>query len=291
MSTMHPRTFEEYLEWLFKERNQHSCEAPGYPENKARARDCMLAAFGEAAPQHAYHPLIGELRMPYFRMGAIDSVNLFDIDELIIFAFYCSTRGLYRKAVDIGANIGLHSIVMARLGINVSCYEPDPVHFARLQSNIALNEVQGSIEPVMAAISDYCGSAEFVRVLGNTTGSHLAGAKSGSYGGLERFDVRVDRIQEAIAGADFMKLDAEGEEARILLSTTAGDWDRLDAIVEVGSPRNAELIFGHFAAMGVNLFAQKRNWERLTSGADMPTSYRDGSLFVSRKSRMPWSPE
>lgn len=289
MSSTEPSSFEEYLGRLARERDSHSCESPDYIAKKAAARACMLETFGETASQQAQHPLLGLLRMPYFRMGAIDSVNLFDIDELIIFAFYCSTRGRYRRAVDIGANIGLHSIVMARLGMTVRCYEPDPIHLERLRANVALNGVQDNVEPVMAAVSDYSGHAEFVRVLGNTTGSHLAGAKAGSYGGLERFDVRVSPIAEAIQDVDFMKLDAEGEEARILLSTTATQWERLDAIVEVGSQRNAELIHGHFNSLGINLFAQKRNWERVQSASDMPISYREGSLFVSRKSRMPWS--
>ncbi|MFM7784276.1 MAG: FkbM family methyltransferase, partial [Gammaproteobacteria bacterium] len=263
MSSAEPRSFEEYLGWLARERDSHSCESPDYVARKAAAKARMLETFGETSSQQAQHALLGQLRMPYFRMGAIDSVNLFDIDELIIFAFYCSTRGLYPKAIDIGANIGLHSIVMAKLGMVVRCYEPDPIHLQRLQANVALNGVQDNVEAVMAAVSDYSGHAEFVRVLGNTTGSHLAGAKTGSYGGLERFDVRVEPIALAIEGVDFMKLDAEGEEARILLSTTAAQWERMDAIVEVGSPRNAELIHGHFDRIGINLFAQKRNWERV----------------------------
>ena len=36
------------------------------------------------------------------------------------------------------------------------------------------------------------------------------------------------------------------------------------------------------------LFAQKINWQRVRSIAAMPTSHRDGSLFVTKKDQMPW---
>src|SRR5512139_3654868 len=47
----------------------------------------------------------GEIRLPYFNMGAIDSLNLFDLDELILFSYYYNRRDRYRNVLDIGANI------------------------------------------------------------------------------------------------------------------------------------------------------------------------------------------
>src|SRR5690242_16421678 len=61
----------------------------------------------------------GTLELPYRRMGAIDSIDLFGLDELLIFAFYWANRNLYRRALDVGANLGLHSILMARSGFTV----------------------------------------------------------------------------------------------------------------------------------------------------------------------------
>src|SRR5215831_87156 len=51
----------------------------------------------------------GNLVFPYHQMGAVDSLNLFDLDELIIFSFYWLNRQRYQRVLDIGANIGLHS--------------------------------------------------------------------------------------------------------------------------------------------------------------------------------------
>jgi len=48
-------------------------------------------------------------------------------------------------------------------------------------------------------------------------------------------------------------------------------------------------IFNHFNSLGVNLFSQKINWEKVTHLDDMPVSYNEGSLFISTKLTMPWS--
>ena len=55
----------------------------------------------------------GSLNFPYFEMGAINSTHLFGFDELILFSFYHQNRNNYKKVADLGANIGLHSIIMS----------------------------------------------------------------------------------------------------------------------------------------------------------------------------------
>lgn len=229
----------------------------------------------------------GPIELPYCRMGAVDSLDLFGLDELIIFAFYWANRARYRRAADIGANLGLHSILMARCGWSVQAYEPDPVHLDMLERNLRLNQAV-AVQAVGAAVSDRPGRQEFVRVLGNTTSSHLAGAKAKPYGELERFTVEVVGIDRVMAAADFIKLDAEGQERAIILGTTAAQWSQTDMMAEIGTEENARAIYEQLPRLGVNAFAQKCGWARVGSLADMPTSYRQGSLFLSAKTQMPW---
>ena len=229
----------------------------------------------------------GGVVFPYTKMGAIDTLDLFGTDELIIFAFYWANRSRYRRAADIGANLGLHSILMSRCGWNVKAYEPDPTHAALLQRNLKLNEIT-SVELVEAAVSDATGVLEFVRVLGNTTSSHLAGAKPSAYGELERFPVRVESIANIMPSVDFVKMDAEGQERVIILGTSADHWRNTDMMVEVGSEENARAIYEHLQRIGVNAFAQKLGWAKVTSLSGMPASYKDGSLFITRRAEMPW---
>ena len=77
-------------------------------------------------------------------------------------------------------------------------------------------------------------------------------------------------------------------EVTILKSVPAATWPRLDVMVEIGTAENAALLFDHFRRMDVGLFAQKIGWECVTSVDHLPTSHREGSLFVTSRGRLPW---
>lgn len=251
------------------------------------ARKEVEASFSSEKAEPCAITPFGELIFPYTKMGAIDSLDLFGIDELIIFAFYWANSSHYKKTLDMGANIGLHSIIMSRCGFQITCFEPDPRHFSLLTHNLSVNNVD-NVTTVNAAVSIEDGTMEFVRVLGNTTGSHLAGSKSNLYGEIERFPVKVLPFAELIKGIDFVKLDVEGHEKVILTSTTAEQWRTLDMMAEIGSENNARAIFDHLSHLGVNMFAQKVSWKKVERFEEMPNSYHDGSLFISAKHEMPW---
>lgn len=285
--TKPPDILEELLLALAGLRSFHAPSSRTMGFLRAVARREIEARFSEnvRGPQ-SFGPF-GPLTFPYFEMGTVTSLSLFDIDELIIFSFYHANRHRYRRIADIGANIGLHSIVAARCGYSVRCFEPDPRHFEQLKSNLASNEAT-MVEATNAAVADQEGTLEFVRVLGNTTGSHLAGAKSNPYGELERFPVKALAFAPILEWADLIKMDVEGFEKALLVGTTRAQWEGKDAIVEIGNPDNAAAVFEHCARIGVNLFAQKQGWMQVRALADMPTSYRDGSLFITLKPAVPW---
>lgn len=228
----------------------------------------------------------GTISLPYTKMGAIDSLDLFGLDELIIFAFYHANRTRYRRVLDLGANIGLHSIIMARCGFSVRAFEPDPWHYGILVENLTANGA-ATVEPVAAAVSTQDGKAQFVRLLDNTTGSHLSGSKN-SYGEKEYFPVPTRAVEPLFAWADFAKIDVEGHEKELLLTTTRESMQKLDVMVEIGNAANADAVFQHCRSIGVGMFAQKIGWSRVQSVSDMPTSHREGSLFISAKPSVPW---
>ena len=230
----------------------------------------------------------GDLVMPYQRMGAIDSLDLFGLDELILFSFYLANKGRYKKTIDIGANLGLHSILMAKLGFHVTSYEPDDHHFDWLVERLQLNEVTGNVTPVKAAVSNEDGMSEFIRVEGNTTGSHLAGAKNNPYGELTKYMVEVKAAGDVFRDVDFAKIDAEGHETVILKAVPSAYWEKLETIVEVGTAENAQEIYSYFTDLKVGLFSQKTGWQKAKTVADIPVSYKEGSLFISSSSKMHW---
>ena len=100
--------------------------------------------------------------------------------------------------------------------------------------------------------------------------------------------VSVDSFRDICNNFDLLKIDVEGHEADILLSTEKEDWQGTDAIVEIGSLGNAEKVFHHFSNLALNLFSQKQAWQKVNSLEDMPFSYKDGSLFISCGDVMPW---
>jgi len=216
--------------------------------------------------------------------------DFFTFGELFLRdAYHLNSQiGPLGDVIDIGANIGLHSILMSKCGWTIRAFEPDPTHAAWLLRNLALNRVS-TVELVEAAVSDKAGTMEFVRVLGNTMSSHLAGSKPNPYGDLVRFPVKVVPFTDLLPGVDFVKMDAEGQEKTMILTTTAAHWQNLDMMVEVGSAPAAEAIHAHLQKIGVNAFAQRLGWAPVQSLADMPTSYKDGSLFISRRTAMPWN--
>ena len=282
-----PLILEELFLTLPLKIDQHSPKTKYYEDLKVMARQEIEKLFTNSSKGPQNFGPFGKLIFPYHKMGAVDSLNLFDLDELIIFSFYWANRTKYKRVADIGANIGLHSIILDKCGFEVHSYEPDPEHFKILERNLELNNAS-KVKAYNSAVSTKAGQAEFVRVLGNTTGSHLAGSKSNQIGELEKFAVDIKPIVPIIEWADFLKIDAEGHEKEILLATVSENWTHTDAIVEVGNEANAHAIFDHFNKIGVNLFAQKVNWQKVVNLEDMPTSYRDGSLFITSESNMLW---
>lgn len=274
------------LDAVAESRHAHVPATKLYQLIKGLVRPAAESLFSSVTGEPRPFWKFGALSLPYTKMGAIDSIDLFGLDELIIFAFYHANRTRYRRAVDIGGNLGLHALVLSRCGLEVKTFEPDPWHFGLLAKNLAANGAT-NVTPCQAAVSTTAGEAQFVRVLGNTTGSHLVGAKD-SYGEKEVLTVRTEAIAPLLAWADLAKIDAEGHEKELLLAATSEIMEKTDIMVEVGSAENAAAIFRHFQVMGVNLFAQKIGWRAAQSAAELPTSHREGSLFISRKTEMPW---
>lgn len=242
--------------------------------SRARAQQVLTDCFGPFGP----------LRFPYVKMGNIDSLHLFGDTELMIFAMYAQNKHRWKHVLDIGANLGLHSICMSRMGWDVRCYEPDPEHFPKLLENVAANSAN-RVQAFNAAVSTENGNASFVRVLNNLTGNHLEGFKN-SYGPTEKTVVKVVDCKELWPGTDFAKIDSEGNEAELCKTMTAEDCAHMDCVLEVRNGANAHELYDHFNAIGVPMWSQKNDWNRVVNFEEMPMANREGSLFVGHKG--PW---
>ena len=221
------------------------------------------------------------IEFPYVKMGKIDSLDLFGPSELMILEIYQRNATRWHKVLDIGGNLGLHSILMGKLCWEVMTYEPDHAHFLQLTANLEANGIK-TVTPCMAAVHTENGHARFVRVLDNLTGNHLVGYKD-SYGPREEVLVQTVDCRPLFDWADFAKIDCEGNEADILLTTTAKQMSHLSCVVEVRNEENARLLFDHFSRLGVPLWSQKIGWEKARTVADMPHMNREGSIFIGHE--------
>lgn len=218
------------------------------------------------------------LTIPFTSFGNVTSDDLFCDKEQVLFDFYERNAKRYRNALDIGANIGVHSILMASVGWQVRAYEPDPEHVRLAIENAVTHGVL--VQFMQSAVSDHDGEETFVRVQGNTTGSHLKGDKV-PYGELEEFRVPVVDCRSLFRWADFAKIDCEGHEARLLLTVTRDN--RCEFMVEVGNRENAHDIYEHFMRMDVPMWSQKTAWHDVRTLNDMPQHHSEGALFIGRE--------
>lgn len=243
-------------------------------QGRKRAQALLCESFG----------YFGRLDFPYVEMGRIDSLHLFAEPETQIFAIYHAHRGKWKNVLDIGANLGLHSILLSRCGFTVWAYEPDFEHFQHLERNLQANNCR-RVQANMAAVHLENAEANFVRVLNNTTGSHLEGYKN-SYGPRETVIVPTVDCRPLWGWADFAKIDCEGNEAEILLTTTQRDMKHLSFIVEVRNEDNASKIYRHFTELEVPMWSAKQDWERVRVFNQVPKANREGPLYIGHEG--PW---
>lgn len=178
---------------------------------------------------------IGTINFPFFKYKTLTSLDLLSPEDLFLFSRYMLKYPTFNRFIDIGANIGLHSIVARRIGYSVASFEPDPETFDISKEMFLKNDVPfvASESPdvilenlfnnstglvlVKAAVSDYDGETTFTKILDNPTANHLIGRKSNVYGNTLEQSVRVVRLANFDSNS-ILKMDAEGEDYVILRS-------------------------------------------------------------------------
>jgi FkbM family methyltransferase len=256
---------------------------------QGHVREIVASSFDETQSSHRIDMgELGSVKIVGVNLGNVSSLDvLSSLNEWVILSYYLKNRFRYRAALDVGANIGIHGIFMKRCGWSVTCFEPDPRHISLLKRNLELNNLV-SLNVIEAAISNRSGRSVFRRVIGNTTGSHLVGAKPNVYGPVDDFEVQVISISDYLQEVDIIKLDVEGHEASIICAIPEHRFLHLDLFSEVGSRVNADRIFNYCRSLGLNIFSQKLGWGVAAHPSDIPSHYSEGSIFISAKKQMAW---
>ena len=133
-------------------------------------------------------------------------------------------------AIDIGAYIGVYSIIAAKLGCpRVLAIEPNSSNFLRLQKNLLLNDLSGSVQTYRVAIGAEEKIVSMITPDGrpNSSGSKIAPPISlpddlGSW--VIESEVMMMKLDSLLANenirASVIKIDAEGYEMFILQGAT-----------------------------------------------------------------------
>ncbi len=115
--------------------------------------------------------------------------------------------------VDGGANLGYFTCRLARKARRVDAFEPDPDNRARLQANLARNQLDERVRVHPVALGDAAGSLTLFhptddsRNHGETSRFAIEGVEATQY------DVPMVRLDDAVdAVPDLVKLDLEGGE-------------------------------------------------------------------------------
>lgn len=122
------------------------------------------------------------------------------------------------SVIDVGANIGLSTILLARLTGHVTAYEPSPLNAALLRRNLERNGIT-NVTVREAAASSELGTLRF-HVAQFGAGSHVVAAGHMAGGRIGTVDVPAvtldDTEMPSGTPVTFIETDAEGHEPNVL---------------------------------------------------------------------------
>lgn len=113
--------------------------------------------------------------------------------------------------LDAGANIGFHTIQFARLGKKVYAYDPQPIVFNLLCTNILFNAVTDKVEQYKLGLSDKTGTIKMqpLSKFDEKNGMHNFGGR-----GLTTDDIGEEEVHLVTFDKDVnvIKIDIQGSE-------------------------------------------------------------------------------
>lgn len=233
------------------------------PELRFRTRSGMVLTV----------PNVPGARFPVYESHADD---IYALNELL--------RGLGPNPVviDIGAHVGSFATAVCAKApaARVHAFEASPSTAAWLQGNVDRNQLGEQISVHAMAVSDHEGTLEFVDN-GQASAHNGLTAPDGSGALVEVSCIPFDRALELAGGAaDVVKMDAEGAEYGLVLTSDPALWATVQRVVMEYHPvegRTFADLVDYWKAVGLELVRQ----DPITEGL--------GSAWFSRQQPGPGS--
>lgn len=128
--------------------------------------------------------------------------------------------------MDIGANVGVFTVMCAAREARVLAFEPGFDAFQLLLETVRRNGVEGLVRPVLAAIAPVRGTTQFAPSNTESDGWRSLNGTTG----IGDVTVPVISFHEALWQNSFwdcVKMDIEGDEFDVLLSVSESDLKRI----------------------------------------------------------------
>ena len=166
--------------------------------------------------------------------------------------------------IDAGANIGTFSVWAARRlpQVRILALEPCPDTFSKLQHNLEVNQLGSRVQPVQLALAAQCGERE----IGTAVESQRRSLVPADLHAVKGKSIKVPSITLAelmeryqLHQIDLLKMDIEGSEWEVLLSTPIQVLRRIRRIqfeyheVHARFRYSKSVLFEHLASADLNL--------------------------------------
>ena len=192
--------------------------------------------------------------------------------------------------VDVGAHIGYYTTMAAEAGAGeIHAFEPDPDNFQLLVKNCYEADCYRTHLYEMAA-SDRTGKARLYSGAGNTGDNRLYETEGRE--GIEVDVTRLDDVKElADRCVDFIKIDAQGEEPRILAgarelltrsASVVGIIEYVPKLIILGGS-SPQAFFAELDALGFSVYALVGDKLLRGNRKELLQKYRKKNLFIRRE--------
>jgi FkbM family methyltransferase len=118
---------------------------------------------------------------------------------------------------DIGTNMGFYTVWMSRFIDQygkIHSFEPDNQNYLRLQTNIALNQIEGIVKTNRCAVSDSDGWLKFTE--GRDGENHISNFALDASVEVQSITLDTYLETQGIQHIAYMKIDVEGFELQVL---------------------------------------------------------------------------
>jgi FkbM family methyltransferase len=196
----------------------------------------------ESGPMRGMTLVVGEHVSHAHIRGTYELDTQLAVDRLVAAGSVC---------YDLGASIGYLSVLMARKARLVFAFEPAPHAAAEISKHAAANRLQ-NITVVPSPVSDNVRTVRFT-LNNNAFGSRIAEGQS-KWPTTELSTITLDDFVKNHPFPDFIKIDVEDEEARVLRGARSILRERKTALCcEIHSEKSAREVWEILSEYGYNV--------------------------------------